>query len=359
MARTLRFRVWAPDAQQVSVQGDFNHWHPDEMEPDPRFPGIWTLDSRRAHPGHAYQFVIDGDIIRRDPQARAVRAHDNVAIVVDPREFRWPSSEAAWRTPDAKDLVVYEMHLGTFASGLPGDDSPFRRAIKALPYLSGLGVNCIQLMPVNEFTGDRSWGYNPGDIFVIESAYGTPDDFRSFVAACHAAGIAVLLDVVHNHYGPQELAVWRFDLPDGDGDAGRYFYSDPDMAATEWGPRPDFSNPEVRRFITSSIRMFVEEYHIDGFRWDSVYNIRYVPGNGTAPNPDGDIALREANDWLAEHRPRAIRIAEDHAFDGNGVGFQAQWHSAFQALLSSFLSSPTPQMDVAAFALALKELDTE
>jgi 1,4-alpha-glucan branching enzyme len=318
-ARQVLFRVWAPNAAKVSVLGDFNNWRGEAMQPDPQRPGHWTLDSRRARPGDAYRFVVDG-LQRRDPRARAVDMEANKSFIVDPRETKWGAAES-WKMPAKDDLVMYEMHLGTFAGDIPGSAPPFDRAIKRIPYLKALGINCIQLMPVNEFTGSRSWGYNPGDVYAIESSYGGADAFKRFVQACHTNGIAVLLDIVHNHYGPESIAVWQFDqrLPEADG--GIYFYSDEDRAATEWGPRPDFSRPEVRSFIVDSVKMFLSEYRLDGFRWDSVHNIRYYL-NGARSNADGDRLLSDANDWMRKNHPDALRIAEDHAFDAGGVGFE-------------------------------------
>lgn len=353
-ARQVLFRVWAPNAAKVSVLGDFNNWRGEAMQPDPQRAGHWIFTSRRARPGDAYQFDLDG-LQRRDPHARAVIQEENKAIIVDPRDFRWGTADG-WKMPPKDDLVMYEMHVGTFAQGIPGSAPPFERAIKRLPYLKALGVNCIQLMPVNEFNGTRSWGYNPGDIFAIESSYGGGESFKKFIQACHTNGIAVLLDIVHNHYGPENVAVWQFDqrLPGDDG--GIYFYSDADRAKTPWGPRPDFSRPEVRSFIVDSIKMFLTEYRLDGFRWDSVHNIRYVQ-DGARSNADGDRLLTEANEWMRKNHPNALRIAEDHAFDGGGVGFEAQWNSAFQSILSTLVRGDDSQRDLALLASELERLD--
>jgi 1,4-alpha-glucan branching enzyme len=353
-SRSVTFRVWAPNASKVSVLGDFNNWRGEALQPDPNQPGHWLLVSRRARPGDAYQFDIDG-LKRRDPRARAVNQEEQKSFILDPREFRWGLAES-WKMPPKDDLVMYEMHLGTFAAGIPGNAPPFELAIKRLPYLKALGINCIQLMPVNEFNGSRSWGYNPGDLYAIESSYGGAESFRKFIQACHTNGIAVLLDIVHNHYGPENIAVWQFDQPGSATDGGIYFYKDEDRRLTEWGPRPNFSQPEVRSFIHDSVKMFLTEYKLDGFRWDSVHNIRYYQ-NGTRSNADGDRLLSEVNEWMRRHHPDALRIAEDHAFDAGGVGFEAQWNSAFQSTLSSLVRGSDSQRDLHLFAAELERLD--
>ena len=353
-SRSVLFRVWAPNASKVGVCGDFNGWKPDPLQRDPNRPGHWMLESRRAKPGDAYQFDIDG-LRRRDPRARAVNQPENRSFIVDPRETRWGPAES-WKMPPPEDLVMYEMHLGTFADGIPGSAPPFERALKRLPYLKALGINCIQLMPVNEFSGDRSWGYNPGDIFAIESTYGGADAFKNFVKVCHTNGIAVVLDIVHNHYGPSDIAIWQFDKAAPAAEGGIYFYGDVDRATTEWGPRPDYSKPEVRAFIADSVQMFLTEYRLDGFRWDSVHNIRYYL-NGQRSNADGDRMLSEVNDWMRKNRPDALRIAEDHAFDGGGVGFDAQWNSAFQTTISALVRGSDAQRDLTLFAEEIERLN--
>ena len=353
-ARHVVFRTWAPNASKVAVSGDFNGWKEDPMQKEASRPGHWVLDSRSARPGDAYRFAIDG-LQRRDPRARAVNTAENKSYVLDPRTYAWGPADG-WKMPAKEDLVMYEMHLGTFASGIPGNGTPFEQATKRLPYLKALGINCIQLMPANEFPGERSWGYNPGDLFAVESSYGGADAFRNFIRTCHTNGIAVLLDVVHNHYGPTDIAVWQFDqrLPETDG--GIYFYGDEDHRFTEWGPRPDFGKPEVRAFIVDAVKTFLTEYRLDGFRWDSVHNIRYYL-NGERSNPDGDRVLAEANEWMRKNRPDALRIAEDHAFDGGGVGFDAQWNSAFQATLSALVRGSDAQRNLDMFAAELERLD--
>ncbi len=353
-ARHVVFRTWAPNASRVAVSGDFNGWKEEPMQKEASRPGHWVLDSRQARPGDAYQFAIDG-LRRRDPRARAVDMGANKSFILDPRTYAWGPADG-WKMPAKEDLVMYEMHLGTFASGIPGNGPLFERATKRLPYLKALGINCIQLMPVNEFPGERSWGYNPGDLFAVESSYGGGDAFRYFIRACHTNGIAVVLDIVHNHYGPSDIAVWQYDqrLPETDG--GIYFYPDEDRRLTEWGPRPDYGKPEVRAFIVDAVKTFLTEYRLDGFRWDSVHNIRYYL-NGERSNPDGDRTLAEANDWMRKNRPDALRIAEDHAFDGGGVGFDAQWNSAFQATLSALVRGGDAQRNLELFAAELEHLD--
>lgn len=354
ITRHVVFRTWAPNANHVAVSGDFNGWKEQAMQREPTRPGYWTLDSRSAKPDQDYRFVLDG-LRRRDPHARAVDMNENIARIVDPRAYPWGPA-LNWKMPAKDDLVMYEMHIATFAGDIPGSSPPFTRAIKRLPYLRALGINCIQLMPVNEFDGDRSWGYNPSDIFAIETAYGGATGFRDFIRACHTNGIAVVLDIVHNHYGPSRIACWQFDRAGPADDGGIYFYGDPDRRATEWGPRPDFSKPEVRDFIVDSVKMFLHEYRLDGFRWDSVHNIRYYLG-GAHSNPHGDQLLAAANEWMRKNQPDALRIAEDHAFDGGGVGFDAQWNSAFQATLSAFIRAPDAQRDLTLFAEELKQLN--
>jgi len=353
-ARSVVFRVWAPNATKVGVAGDFNGWHADFLQPEPNRPGHWVLESRRARPGDAYRYEMEG-LLRRDPRARAVDVDDNKGVIVDSRTYAWGPA-ANWTMPPKEDLVMYEMHLSTFAAGIPGQGSPFELARKRIPYLKALGINCIQLMPVNEFPGSRSWGYNPSDLFAVESSYGGSTGFRDFIKACHTNGIAVLLDIVHNHYGPDKIAVWQFDQRLSESDGGIYFYRDEERALTEWGPRPDFSREEVRTFILDSVKMFLDEYRVDGFRWDSVHNIRYTQ-NGQRSNADGDRLLSEANAWMRKNRPAALRIAEDHAFDGGGVGFDAQWNSGFQAELSEFIRSADTLRELSGFATELERLD--
>lgn len=309
------FRVWAPNASSVAVRGDFNNWQETPLISEGN--GNWSLDAGQARAGQGYQYFLNGDLWKRDPRARQVVNSDDNSVIYDPNAFDW--GDSSFSTPWRNDAVIYQMHVGTFSGDpLPGT---FDRAIERLDYLRDLGVNVIKLMPVNEFAGSFSWGYNPADLFAIESAYGGPDALKRFVQASHERGIAVLIDVVHNHYGPSDLDMWRFDGWSQNGFGGIYFYND-DRATTPWGAtRPDFGRSEVRSFIRDQIFMFLEEYRVDGFRWDSIFNMIYVNGGD---NADGASLVRDIN-WEMEQRfPEKIRIAEDHAFDTN-LNFHSQW----------------------------------
>ena len=317
----VTFRTWAPNASSVGVRGSFNGWGATALAKDTpggSWNGYWSADVPAAKAGDQYKFRV-GNSDKRDPRGfRVVNSAGN-SIVYDHDAFDWGSTtnfNAIWRN----DLVLYEMHVGTFnaESWLP---STFDQCIEKIPHLKKLGVSAVQLMPVMEFPGDRSWGYNPSDPYAIESAFGGPDGLKRFVKAFHDNGIAVIIDVVHNHYGPSDLDLWQYDGWSQNGKGGIYFYNDW-RADTDWGDtRPDFGRVEVRDFIHDQIKMYVEDFHIDGFRWDSVYNIIYAGGSD---NPQGVQMLNEINTWLTNNYPVVFRISEDNAFDRQ-VNFEAEW----------------------------------
>ncbi len=168
-------------------------------------------------------------------------------------------------------------------------------------------------MPVSEFPGDFSWGYNPAHPFAVEEAYGGPDALKTFVKTCHAKGIAVILDVVYNHFGPSDIALWRFDgWSEGD-KGGIYFYNDW-RATTPWGDsRPDYGRPEVRQYLLDNALMWLEEYRCDGLRMDAILFMRNVKGND-APGEDieeGYELLKWMTDTIRERHPGKLCIAED------------------------------------------------
>jgi 1,4-alpha-glucan branching enzyme len=181
-------------------------------------------------------------------------------------------------------------------------------------------------MPVNEFAGRHSWGYNPSDLFAVESAYGGPEALKEFVKACHERGIAVHMDIVHNHYGPGDLDLWQFDGHGGGGNsAGIYFYEDNERGLTPWGPRPDFGRPEVIAFVEDQVRMWFDEYRIDGLRWDSTINIRAI-NDGAITNPEGERLLDRLARMIRTDYPDKISIAEDSVGDRR---FDASWEYTF------------------------------
>ena len=318
------FRVWAPFAESAAVAGEFNDWHAAPLVRDAS-GGTWSADVPGARAGQRYKYVFNGQIWKRDPRARQVTHSSGDSVVYDPNAFDWGND----RAPEIarNDLVIYQLHVGTFAGKNP--PATLDDAIPRLDHVRALGFTAVQLMPVNEFPGGRSWGYNPSDPFAVETDYGGPDALKRFVRAAHERGLAVFVDVVHNHYGPTDLDLWSFDGASWNGLGGIYFYND-DRAHTPWGStRPDYGRPEVRTFVRDQVFMFAEEYRVDGFRWDSVFHIVSFSEQNSAPNPEGIQMLREINQELAQTHPRLVRIAEDHAFD-HDMAFDAQWDIGYR-----------------------------
>ncbi len=334
----VAFRVWAPHAQLVSVMGSFNAWNGDKNPMRAEDGGYWYADLADAHVGDEYRFLLtaeQGAFQRIDPYAREVTNSVGNAIVHDP-SFDWAGDDfhpAPWN-----ELVIYELHVGTFNdeedTHLAGE---FASVSARLGHLKKLGVNALQIMPVAQFAGDKSWGYNPSNIFSVDTDYGGPLAFKRFVKRAHKHGIAVILDLVYNHFGPSDLDLWQFDGWSENGFGGIYFYND-DRAHSPWGDtRPDYGRGEVRQFIFDNALMWLEEYRVDGIRLDSTMYIRTVDGCAERDLADGWTLLQWINGEIALRYPGRITIAED--LDNNkwltktvgagGAGFGAQWDSNF------------------------------
>ena len=348
----VAFRVWAPNAEKVSVVGSFNDWNAqsDPMTRDDK--GCWRADLSHAKVGDEYRYQItNGEQVlsRMDPYAREVTHSAGNGIVHDP-QFDW--GDEKYPMPPWNALVVYEMHAGTFGGHEPKElPGALDEAIHHLSHLERLGVNAIQIMPVAEFAGDISWGYNPAYIFAVESAYGGPKALKRLVKEAHARGFAVILDVVYNHFGPGDLGLWQFDGWNENGQGGIYFYNDW-RNETPWGAtRPDYGRAEVRRYIRDNVMMWLEEYHIDGLRWDATLQIRTVHARDNDPGndlPDGWSLMQEINKEIFSRFPGRLTIAEDlrnnewltRSADAGSAGFGAQWDAGFVHPIRAAATSP-------------------
>ena len=342
------FRVWAPHAARVCVVGTFNDWSPDAHELEPEGNGCFALDVGAARPGDEYRFVIEnGDqrLSRIDPCAREVTHSAGNGRIHDPA-FDW--SGDTFRMPPHNELVIYELHIGTFQRPSPGEPGTFDHAIAGLDHLVELGINAVEVMPITEFAGHLSWGYNPALPFAIEHSYGGPAGFKRFVKAAHARGIAVILDVVYNHFGPSDLHLWQFDGWSENGLGGIYFYND-HRAETPWGQtRPDYGRPEVRQYIHDNALMWLHDYHVDGLRMDMTLFMRTVGGPGTSELADGWSLCQWLNEELRRAKPDFLTIAEDlqdsewltmSAGEG-GAAFSSQWDARFVHPVRELAAAP-------------------
>ena len=232
----VAFRVWAPNAESVNVVGTFNDWDAATNPMEAEDGGNWYAEVEGAKVGDEYKYEIrNGDqVFRRvDPRVRQVTNSVGNGVVHDPH-FDWEGDD--FQIANWNELVIYEMHVGTFyrEGEEVGDLDSLQKKFK---HLQKLGVNALQIMPIVEFAGDLSWGYNPAHVFAIESAYGGPLAFKRFVKEAHRHGFAVILDVVYNHFGPSDLDLWRFDGWSENEKGGIYFYNDY-RSSTPWGDTP-------------------------------------------------------------------------------------------------------------------------
>lgn len=248
--RTM-FRVWAPEAKAVQVVAhDTRH----AMEKDS--DGYWTTSLADIDAGTRYTYSIDGKLL---PDPASMSQPDGVhgpSVVVD-RNFMW--SDNAWEGIPLSEMVIYELHVGTFTH-----QSTFEGVIGKLPYLRDLGINAIEIMPVAQFPGSRNWGYDGVFPFAVQHSYGGADGLKRLVNAAHEHGIAIILDVVYNHQGPEGNYL---------GEYGPYFT---EKYKTGWGQAINFDDAwsdGVRNFYWQNALMWLDEFHIDGLRMDAVHAI--------------------------------------------------------------------------------------
>ena len=336
----VSFRVWAPHATAVAVIGAFNEWKPDADPMAAEEGGVWSADVPEAAVGDEYRYLLtvaDGTTVSRiDPYAKQVTNSVGNAVVADP-DFDWGDGE--FESPHWNEMVIYELHVGTFNQSAGVEDLPSKLASVTAKFghLKKLGINTIQVMPIAEFAGDLSWGYNPAHLFAVESAYGGPAAFKQFVKDAHGSGFAVVVDVVYNHLGPSDLDIWRFDGWSENDGGGIYFYNDW-RKETPWGAtRPDYGRKEVREYIRDNAMMWLDDYRVDGLRMDMTLYIRSVRADGEPNLPDGFTLLQWINSEIRAKYPNAITIAEDLQKsdlltakpEHGGAGFSSQWDDQF------------------------------
>jgi 1,4-alpha-glucan branching enzyme len=344
-AKGVTFRVWAPHAEKVYVTGTFNDWSKTSAPLVNEQNGYWSTDVSEAKVGDEYRYLIHTladwklpPLSRIDPYARKVTSSIGNGIIYDPEAFDW--GDAAFHMATGNELVIYEMHVGTFNVKEEGQPGTLDSAIEKLPYLNNLGINAVEVMPVAEFAGDFSWGYNPAHPFAVAGIYGGPDALKRFVKAAHEHGIAVIMDVVYNHLGPSDLDLWQFDGWSENEKGGIYFYNDR-RSQTPWGEtRPDYGRDEVRQYLRDNALMWFGEYHADGLRWDMIAYIKSIDGNDDNPAndlPEGWSLMQWINVEIAQRFPGKISIGESMKNNpwvikdvgAGGAGFNAQWDAAF------------------------------
>ena len=250
----VRFRLWAPAAHEVELM------LPEGAVSMSALPNGWfELVTNKARAGSRYRYRIDGKLEVPDPASRS--NPDDIhgpSEVIDAAAFEWNDDE--WRGRPWHEAVIYELHVGTFSP-----EGTFAGVEKKLDHLVELGVTVIELMPIADFPGKRGWGYDGVLEFAPESAYGRPEELKSLVAAAHLRGIAVMLDVVYNHFGPEGNYLHAY--------APQFFT---DRHHTPWGAAVNFDAPgsrTVRDFYIHNTLYWLEEYHLDGLRFDAVHTI--------------------------------------------------------------------------------------
>ena len=308
------FTVWAPSATSVTLHvatGAARGEH--VMSPVADEPGVVAAFVDGVRAGDRYGYRLDGSDPLPDPASRAQPdGVHGLSQVVDPRAFAW--DDAHWPGLALADFLIYEMHVGTFTP-----EGTFDAAVARFPELLAMGVTAVEVMPVASFPGTRNWGYDGVHLYAPQQSYGGPDGFRRFVRAAHALGIAVVLDVVYNHLGPEGNYLERF---------GPYFT---DAYHTPWGRAMNYDgrgSDEVRRWARDNALHWISEYHVDGLRLDAVHGIfdfgavAFLEELSDAVHTLGRQLDRKVQ-LLAEsdlNDPRLVRAPE-----GGGYGLDAQW----------------------------------
>jgi pullulanase/glycogen debranching enzyme len=268
------FKVWAPNAANAWVRGEFNAWG--QSNPMTRFGDYHVAHVANATDRQMYKYYFEpGGIWKTDARGRAINPGDNYnTYVEDPFRYSWNTS--AFQTPAFEEMIIYELHVGTFsghndpvASGaIPGT---YRDVVAHVDHLADLGINVVLLMPVNEYPWDFSAGYNPVTMWAPEWKHGSPDDLKYLIDTLHNRGIAVITDIVWNHISPSDNFLWNYDSQNA-----QIYFRVPDVQ-TLWGSQADFGRGEVREWYVHSTLYWLEEFRVDGFRMDATDFMNIFP----------------------------------------------------------------------------------
>lgn len=307
-----RLCVWAPLAQKIelefqnkktALQKDVNGW--------------WFIDDSTITHGTKYAYFVDGNGPFPDPRSywQPEGVH-GPSCWLDHSKYIW--HDASWKSPSFESSIFYELHIPTFTP-----EGTFEAVIEKLDCLVELGITHIEFMPVAECSGSYGWGYDVVDLYAPHHSYGGPEGLKKLVDACHMKGLAVVLDVVYNHLGPEGNYLHKF---------GPYFTK---KYTTPWGDAVNFDGPysdEVRRFVIDNARMWIDEYHIDGLRVDAVHAIIDTSAIHILEELKNEIKTL----LIAESDLNDTRIIKPP--DVGGYGFDAQWNEDFHHALHAYIT---------------------
>jgi maltooligosyltrehalose trehalohydrolase len=312
VAGGVRFRLWAPQAESVTLR--LEGTRPCELAMQREAGGWFALTTPEARAGSRYRYQV-GDLAMPDPASR--HQPEDVhgpSEVIDPESYDW--RDTGWRGRPWEEIVVYELHTGTFSE--TGD---FAGVMRHLDHLVSLGVTAVELLPVADFPGARNWGYDGVLLYAPDSRYGRPEDLKRLVEACHARGLCIFLDVVYNHFGPDGNYLWVY---------AKSFFTE--RHRTPWGAAINFDGPEsrpVRDFYVDNALYWLDEFQFDGLRFDAVHAI----ADDTKPDIIAEIAERVRRQFgdkrhihlILENDKNQARYLE-RAPDGAPRLHTAQWN---------------------------------
>lgn len=320
-ANAVRFRVWATGQSRVTLRlGNLDA----EMKPIGEGWFEQVVSSVKA--GAAYNFLLADGTVIPDPASRAQLTQVNgPSLVIDPESYQWQHGE--WRGRDWAETVVYEMHIGTFTP-----EGTFRAAIEKLPYLAELGVTMLEVLPVSQFGGQHGWGYDGVLLYAPHSAYGRPDDFKAFIDTAHGLGLSVVLDIVLNHFGPEGNYLPLLS-PD-------FFHKE---RLTPWGAGIAYDVEAVRRYISEAPLYWLQEYHLDGLRFDAIDQIEDLSPKHVLVEIAEKIraTITDRPIHLTTEDSRNVVFLHPRNEDGSAPLFTGEWNDDFHNAVHVFATGET------------------
>jgi maltooligosyltrehalose trehalohydrolase len=306
------FRVWAPG--HLSVSALVEHRPPAAMEQES--DGYWSCLVEAALPGNRYKIQLDDGELYPDPASRfQPEGPHGPSLIVDPAVYQWSEEELSWPGRRSEGQVLYELHIGTFTP-----EGTYEAAECELSRLAELGITVLEIMPLGQFAGRWGWGYDGVDMFAPHNTYGTPDELRHFIDMAHRKGLAVILDVVYNHAGPDGNYLKMF---------GAGYFSKED---TDWGEAFNFDGPDcgpVRDFFEANAAYWIREFHFDGLRLDATQFIQDSCCKGKHILEQIGVSARTAAGRrdviiVAENEPQNVTLIRP--IEDGGYGLDGLWN---------------------------------